>query len=93
MTANRLHAVLMTAYSWHAVLMTAFDSISHACSSIKSIQSTQSEQLTRTSQCLFIEGFPNSCEYCLGYYSVALTADTVALFSLPTKFLAHDLIN
>ena len=53
LTAYRLHAVLMTAYSWHAVLMTAFDSILHACSSIKSIQSTQSEQLTRTSQCLF----------------------------------------
>ena len=32
----------------------AFDSISHACSSIKSIKSTQSEQLTRTSQCLFV---------------------------------------
>ena len=31
-----------------------FDNISHACSYIKSIQSTQSEQLTRTSQCLFI---------------------------------------
>ena len=57
MTAYRLHAVLMTANSWHAVLMTAFDSISHACSSIKSIQSiqsTQSEQLTRTSQCLLV---------------------------------------
>ena len=54
-TAYRLHAVLMKAYSWHAVLMTAFDSISHACSSIKSIQSTQSEQLTRTSQCLFLD--------------------------------------
>ena len=53
LTAYRLHAVLMTAYSWHAVLMAAFDSILHACSSIKSIQSTQSEQLTRTSQCLF----------------------------------------
>ena len=52
-TAYRLHAVLMKAYSWHAVLMKAFDSISNACSSIKSIQSTQSEQLTRISQCLF----------------------------------------
>ena len=54
MAAYSCHAVLMTAYSWHAVLMTAFDSISHACSSIKPIQSTQSEQLTRTSQCLFL---------------------------------------
>ena len=44
----------MTAYSWHAVLMTAFDNLSHACSSIKSIQSTQFEQLTRTSQCLLM---------------------------------------
>ena len=54
MTAYWLHAVLMTAYSWHAVLMTAFDNLSHACSSIKSIQYTQFEQLTRTSQCLLI---------------------------------------
>ena len=53
LTAYRLHAVLLTAYSWHVVLMTAFESKSNVCSSIKSIKSTQSEQLTRTSQCLF----------------------------------------
>ena len=44
--------------------MIAFDSISHACSYIKSFQSTQSEQLTRTSQCLFsisayLPSYPN----------------------------------
>ena len=54
-TAYNWHAVLMTAYRLHAVLMTAFDRILHACSSIKSIQSTQSEQLTRTLQCLFAQ--------------------------------------
>ena len=50
----------MTAYiskqCWRQLILacSAFDSISHACSSIKSIQSPQSEQLTRTSQCLFL---------------------------------------
>ena len=51
MTAYSWHAVLMTAYSWYPVLMATYHM--HAVSSIKSIQSTQFEQLTRTSQCLF----------------------------------------
>ena len=68
MTAYWLHAVLMTAYSWHAVLMTAFDNLSHACSSIKSIQYTQFEQLTRTSQCLFWWRLPFLTQY-LNTYS------------------------
>ena len=76
-TAYNWHAVLMTAYRLHAVRrlincmqslwqLIAFDSISHACSYIKSIQSTQSEQLTRTSQCLFILTSSLACcrSYC-----------------------------
>ena len=61
----------MTAYWLHAVLMTAFDNLSHACSSIKSIQYTQFEQLTRTSQCLLdgkVEGINLRHFYSLGFY-------------------------